>query len=196
MFKEHIFGHDALLYITEELVHGQTLANHLLDLDLTRGKILTCLPSSVTDQEALQFRGIIRFDYPTVPLWTKIGNVVSRYMSGGNNRYTLFENAVRDPDDMSRDNLDSPVCYFNQEVCHLLNQEQCTPEKVINARVKAFDYPFVGIVTYLPERVTISHHENLTEDKLKLLAHNTQLMLVGAYDAIGHLEWHRDPKYK
>jgi hypothetical protein len=219
-YKEITLGPGAVDYIRDRLAEGKTLAKFLLDrTDLDTGKVSTFLPFDADLSKVNNFSrgGVLPTPPPethhhfTAPDGTKtvmvpvpgtsnqLGAIIQEFLKQGDAQICLFESAVAKPTDgfLSTSNAkDLRVLTFQEDVYCLL-KENDDPEKIEKSLRYAKSFLVFGVLVHLSDKDKVlpldadSPGKELTLDELKVLAEETEKIVVGAYDGEGYLIWSR-----
>lgn len=218
-YKEITLGPEAVHYIRDRLAEGKTLAKFLLDrADLNKGRVTTFLPSNADLSKINNFSrgGVLPAPPPethhhyTTPDGTKtvmvpvpgtgthLAAMIQEFLEQGDARICLFESAVAKPTDgfLSTPNAkDLRVLPFQEDVYYLLKQQD-DREKIDKTLRYAKSYLVLGVLVHLSKDKGLlldedSLRKELTLDELKVLAEETEKIIVGAYDGEGYLIWRR-----
>ncbi len=217
-YKEITLGPEAVDYIRDLLAEGKTLGKFLLDRgDLNKGRVTTFLPSEADLSKVNNFSrgGVLPTPPPethhhfTAPDGTKtvmvpvlgtgkqLAAMIQEFLGGNDERICLFESAVAKPTDgfLSTPNAkDLRVLSFQENVYYLLKQQD-DREKIEKALRYAKSFRVLGVLVHLSKDKFLdedSVRKELTLDELKVLAEETEKIVVGAYDGEGYLIWSRN----
>jgi hypothetical protein len=203
-------GAQGLAYIRNRLELGKTFARYLLDNDLSSARILTMLPRSVSPRAALNLETGILAAPPSeshIPFVDKTGrkgrlvpkpnmdpaliDLVRNYLSVGNRRVMIFEDALARPTDPWF--LKSPGHFlsFDNEILHIVAEEDAMNEQAIGDTIKrSRSWLFIGAMTSFPERLRVADRVTKIDDSLlRALAKSSKGIVVGAYDGEGFVVW-------
>ena len=188
MLKKFEFATEAVLYIQASLFDGDTLSRHLLGLPFNNGRVATHLPATVSSETAQRFEvGGATTSNNTV---SHLVDFITVYLSQGR-RYAVFE-AIERCGDPCLSPLEQPFFIHDSEIYYFLDSKDFDSEKVKRLVQVARSYPFIGVLTSLPESDPgIRVAQEVTESVLEKLAARTTHLLIGAYDAEGVLIWSR-----
>ena len=216
-YKEITLGPEAVDYIRDRLAEGKTLAEFLLDrADLNKGRVTTFLPSNADLSKVNNFSsgGILSAPPPEmhrhymtphgirmVPVpntSTQLAAIIQEFLKQGDVRVCLFESAVAKTTDgfLSTPNAkDLRVLSFQGNVYYLL-KHQDNSEKIEKTLRYAKSFRALGVLVHLSKDKFLPFDEDsapkeLTLDELKVLAEETEKMIIGAYDGEGYLIWSR-----
>lgn len=216
-YKEITLGPEAIDYITGRLAEGKTLAKFLLDrADLNKGRVTTFLPSSVDLSKINHFSrggvlptpppethrqnttpdGTRTVMVPTPDTSTHLAAMIQEFLEQGDARICLFESAVAKPTDgfLSTANAkDLRVLTLQENVYYLLKQQD-DREKIEKTLRYAKSFRVLGVLVHLSKDKFLdedSVRKELTLDELKVLAEETEEIIIGAYDSEGYLIWRR-----
>jgi len=217
-YKEITLGPEAVDYIRDRLAEGKTLAKFLLDRgDLNKGRVTTFLPSEADLSKVNNFSrgGVLPTPPPethhhyTAPDGTKtvmvpvpdtsteLAAMIQGFLQQGDARICLFESAVAKPTDgfLSTPNAkDLRVLSFQENVYYLLKRQD-DREKIEKTLRYAKSFRVLGVLVHLSKDKFLdedSVRKELTLDELKVLAEETEKIVVGAYDGEGYLIWTRN----
>ena len=219
-YKEITLGPEAVDYVRDRLVTGKTLAKLLLDRgDLDKGKITAFLPTDADLSKVNNFSrgGVLpappleTYHHYTTPDGTKtvmapvpgtsnqLAAMVQEFLNRSDKRIGLFESAVAKPTDgfLSTPNAkDLRVLSFQGNVYYLL-KHQDNSEKIEKTLRYAKSFRALGVLVHLSKDKFLPFGEDsvpkeLTLDELKVLAEETEKMIIGAYDGEGYLIWTRN----
>lgn len=220
-YKEITLGPEAIDYVRDRLAEGKTLAKFLLDRsDLDNGQVTTFLPTDADLSKINNFsRGGV---LPTPPLEThrhytapdgtktvmvpvpdtntELAAMIQAFLKQRDARICLFESAVAKSTDgfLSTPNAkDLRVLTFQRDVYYLL-KETDDREKIEKNLRYAKSHLVLGVLVHLSNQDKFLPldedflRQELTLDELKILAEDTEKIVVGAYDGEGYLIWSRN----
>jgi hypothetical protein len=125
--------------------------------------------------------------------------MIQEFLEQGDARICLFESAVAKPTDgflSTPDAKDLRVLTFQEDVYYLL-KENADREKIDKNLRYAKSHLILGVLVHpsdqdkflLPDEGPL--RKELTLDELKVLAEETEEIIIGAYDGEGYLIWKR-----
>ncbi len=212
VFRETELGPEAIQYIRECLTEGKTLAHYLLQISaLDKGTVFTFLPVDVSYEEAKNFRdGILPEPPPeTHKYFTAADGTVMRmvpkpntgdwlvgvirmFLSSGEGRVCIFEDALAQPTDPWLAHYDGPVLTCEDEVYHFLSGRDIERDKIGEVVRHARSWLFIGAMTSVPQGIDFpSMAQTIARTELRRLAERAENIIVGAYDGEGYLIWHK-----
>ena len=214
MAKEHLterhLGPEAITYIKDRLSHGLTLASFLLQRDdLDDGTVLTCLPETTSQEDALDFKsgGKLRPDpseiryrqegtrgfrmepVPNTGEW--LASVLQELLETDPRSLCLFEDEVARPDDPSLSSSGAQALAFQSEVYHVLSHNDAQNLERITATIRqATSWLTIGVISSL-DTVSDLVGDARTVDlgTLRSVADRASQIVVGAYDFESFLVW-------
>ena len=219
-YKEITLGPEAIDYIRDRLAEGKTLAKFLLDRgDLDKGRVTTFVPFDADLSRINNFSrgGVLPTPPPethhhfTAPDGTKtvmvpvpgtskqLAAMMQEFLSRSDKRIGLFESAVARSTDgfLSTPNAkDLRVMTFQEDVYYLL-KENDDREMIHKTLQYAKSYLVLGVLVHLTDKDKFllqdedSLRKELTLDQFKVLANQTEKIIIGAYDGEGYLIWRR-----
>lgn len=219
IYREINLGIEGIEYIRHCLSDGKTLSKYLLQcLNLTEGRVITFLPKDISDEGAIEFSdgkleepprdthriytaedGTSRrmVPKPNVDFW--LVEVIQTYLSAGENRCCIFENALAESADPWLLKAKSKILTLDSEVYHFLSRGDAEPAKIGQTIKEARSTypPLVGALASTCKQgknVRGFSHESQTiqkisTDELRFLAENNEKIIVGAYDGEGYVIW-------
>ena len=213
MIQQRNLGREAIKYIEETLAEGKTLATYLRKLDLQKGKVVTFLPSEVTNEEAKQFKWSKLPQPPLEAFSCEISKdgkkslvspkpdtdsyliiSIQEFLIKEGHR-CIFEDAIREASDLPKLSLTTSYLAFNNELYHILSPRELQSASIMDTIKLARNfYPgLIGALTTIPKNQNF-HFENnkITSKQLKILAELTEKIVIGAYDGEGYLIWSRE----
>jgi hypothetical protein len=156
------------------------------DLKLEQGKVIAYLPETVTEEVALKFKvggiGRIRTEW-ILPAY------ISNHLTNSGNPYVVFEYPWARPSDPYLQNEVHHFFTCGIEIYYFLNSHEVTEEKIEQAIKWSRAYPTIGMLTSLPEGVSIQNRQDVSRQLLSILADRTVELIVGAYDNGNELIW-------
>ena len=219
-YKEITLGPEAVDYVRDRLVKEKTLAKLLLDRgDLDKGKITAFLPTDADLSKVSDFSrgGVLpapppeTYHHYTTPDGTKtvmapvpgtsnqLAAMVQEFLNRSDKRIGLFESAVAKPTDgflSTPKAKDLRVMTFQEDVYYLLKAND-DREMIHKTLQYAKSYLVLGVLVHLTDKDKFlfldedSLRKELTLDQLKVLANQTEKIIIGAYDGEGYLIWRR-----
>ena len=129
----------------------------------------------------------------------QLAAMVQEFLNRSDKRIGLFESAVAKPTDgfLSTPNAkDLRVMTFQEDVYYLL-KENDDREMIDKTLQYAKSYLVLGVLVHLTDKDKFlfldedSLRKELTLDQLKVLANQTEKIIIGAYDGEGYLIWRR-----
>jgi hypothetical protein len=213
-WKEVKLGLDAVEYVREYLLKGHTLSECLLQRhDLFQGAVFACVPSSVSDRTAENFRDGPLLPEPKpqthirqrnkdgstvtlipVPNTDNIlAEIIKTFLERTKVGACVFEEAAARPSDPCMSSSTTAWIEYNDEVYYFLLHSDATLGKIQQAiRQAASVYPgLIGVMTRMPDPEFSSRRKRITASGLRELARNTEKIIIGAYDGEGYLIWER-----
>ncbi len=214
-YSERTLGAEAIDYIRERLSTGKTLARHLLEtLDLERGSVIACLPSNVSDHEALQFeqggklphpdpstfryltdkqgRTSLLVPVPNTDPW--LVSLVQDFLSQSADRVCAFEDWLAQPSDAfwsKKESKREAASFVDDEVYYVLvsgDSEEQIRDAVGWSRC-AWPGLLAAMTSLTADEPIPSDRRNISPALLKTLAVRTERLAVGAYDGESYLIW-------
>ena len=216
-YKEITLEPEAVDYIRDRLAEGKMLAKFLLDrTDLDKGRVTTYLPSDADLSKINNFssgevlptpppethhhyttaNGTRTLMVPVHNTSTQLAAMIQAFLKQEDARICLFESAVANPTDgfLSTPNAkDLRVLSFQENVYYLLKQQD-DREKIQKTLRYAKSFRVLGVLVHLSKDKFLNEdsvRKELTLDELKVLAEETEEIIIGAYDGEGYLIWRR-----
>jgi|GEM_PF-1123840 len=217
-YREITLGPEAVDYIRDRLAEGKTLAKFLLTRgDLDKGRVTTFLPSDADLSKINNFsrggvlptpppethhhyttaNGTRTLMVPVPGTSTHLAAMIQAFLKQGDARICLFESAVAKPTDgflSTPDAKDLCVLTLDEDVYFLL-KENDDREMIDKTLRYTKSFRVLGVLVHLSEDKFLdedSVRKELTLDELKVLAEDTEQIVVGAYDGEGYLIWSRN----
>lgn len=214
-YSERALGPEAIDYIRERLSTGKTLARHLLEtLNLQQGSVITFLPSSVSEREALQFEegALPRPDPSTFHYYTDkqgrrsrmepvpntnpwLVSTIRPFLADDENRVCIFEEwALHPPYAHWSTNKSDIVTFVEDEVYYVLLSGDAETRIHEAVRLGGGAWPgLLAAMTSMPADEPISSDtRSISRAHLRTLAERTKRLVVGVYDGESFLVWHKD----
>lgn len=187
MLNKVEFGPEAITYIRSCLSEGDTISTYLLNLPLENGRVATHLPTTISPAASRRFKvGGVTTRSETEPALVAF---ILAYLRGQRKRYAVFE-ALERPGDAPLSSSKAQFFIHEDEIYYFLTPQERDPTKVASTVRAARSYPFIGVLTSIPEdEPDIRAGYELTADILERLAMRTEHILIGAYDGEGELIW-------
>jgi hypothetical protein len=190
--KNHRFGKEALVYIQGELGNGWDLAASLLKwIPLDQGVISTYLPENIPASIASDFRISI---YKTAgdSYWNEIESQIMTdihvILGGKRNRYFIVESLAEEVSNSWKIKPGDYFKYLNWIYFFRTGSSDNNELRTIFRHSR--DYPFIAIVTSLPEKTPPLHLGQVIDDRvMDELVKRVDMILIGVYDAEGLLIW-------
>jgi len=189
-------------------VREDSLAHHLLKReDLAEGRIITCVPEDVPEDDLYHFRwgGKLKVDPATIVYPERGGRlepipnttpwlvaIVQEYLRGAPNRVCIFDYWIASAGDpwIARSDF-QPHIFQNQVYFSLFHKDAESKERVASAIGHASDvWLFYGVMSSLPADNGLDPEGGaITRDAMEMLAQRTEKTVVGAYDGESYLIW-------
>jgi hypothetical protein len=205
-------GPPAEQFIRERLAKGCTLAKAALQaLPLAQGQIVTLLPPGVlpqsvddfgtggklpplpeTEWKTAQSRGeaLRMIPVPNTDSW--LVAKIKDHLGKAADHVCVFEDQFKQPKDPVVQKLLTRYATFNDEVYHLLFQDDAEDQRILDTIRGAKGGPiFIGVLTTWPLEPRVGGAGVLSRAQLQTLAASAQKLFVGAYDGEGYLIWTR-----
>lgn len=185
----------ALDYIRGQLSMGNTLARHLLHQNLEKGRITTYMPSTYTLEMCYRFEETIVVDESPRIQW--LSPLILKHLQIANNHHGIVENAYAKPTDPYIQEYDPSLVYdrtliYDNEVYHWLHKSMYKTVDAITKAIRGIPtHPSVGVLTSLPENVSLRKGQQITEEHLVSFALRTTHIITCTYDDTGYLLWQR-----
>ena len=196
------------VYLTEALTYGPTLGAKLYDrFDIKSGRITSMLPDSLPERLWYDLGEDFIDTYEDDPL--SVGTTVlnaaameaAAWLAHDQSACVVFQVPMPEMcstaftlDLMERDYR--LLLHQDEVYAVVTTREQADSvggSAFIAARsIAEMDYPrLVGVFALAPQRLIASEEERIevTPDDLEYIASTTNLIMVGAYDALGYLFW-------
>jgi hypothetical protein len=187
--REVEFGLEALTYIQSQLARGKSLSQHLLQLPLEAGRVVSYLPDGIDPKEAAQrfaAGGVVQQRKSLA----KVADLIAGYLRNQTDRVAVFEDQVAKPGDPWLQT--SPVQFFTHgsDVYHFIRASDNGPGRVRDLIRFARDYVFTGIVARLADHMgELVNTAEVSPDVIRSLAAGSEHIIVGAFDGEGALIW-------
>ena len=214
-FREIHLGREAIQFIRDCLEEGgMTLGRGLLlHCDLEKGRVLTYLPTTVSEDETRQFKfggkveeiplgpadnfvaeaGTRWVRVPTEDTDNHLVRTIQAYLRGEGGRWCIFEDAVSSPSfPYIRRRRDGRIRVLGSEVYYLIGKSDAEDEARILKTVRNAQsgWRFACAMSSVPERVHfLEGGRSLKRDEVRVLAERAEKIAVGAYDGEGYLIW-------
>lgn len=205
--RKDITSSVAASYVIEQLeLSGKTLANLLLLLPLSTGKITAYVPEGTPENALFAFSsgglypaedGISLEDGSyLVPIRNDAESVVNdhvlAYLKECGEHCCLFEDAVASPTDGWVQKSNVEYIYLEKEMYYFFNG-QSDPKRLKGAMRESGAYYFLFALSKLPvdTQTEFQSFKPIDETQLKQFAENVTSLFVQAYDREGYLEWSR-----
>lgn len=187
---------DALSYVREELLQGNTLAQYLLKLDLEDGKIFTFLPEELkTDLvndlgESLHF---LTGEHYSREFDNLITSIIVDYLSD-DYKLVVFETIWGDPKKVGISRVSNYFIHSDSKYDYLTRRSLSSKELIFKTLTDAHSYPTIIVLTK-HERVTevIDPGQAVEDETLVEFAQNATGVIVGAFDGEGYVFWEKLP---
>jgi len=183
------FGPEAVAYIQSQLARGKTLSQHLLQLPLEAGRVVSYLPDGIDPKEAAQrfaAGGVV----PQRKSLAKVADLIAGYLRNQTGRVAVFEDQVAKPCDPWLQT--SPVQFFTHgsDVYHFVRASDDGPGRVLDLIGFAKDYVFTGILARLADHTAeLVNRAEVSPHVIRSLATGSENIIVGAFDGEGALIW-------
>jgi hypothetical protein len=171
--------------ITTYLPRG--VVPHSLD-DFAAGGKLPTPPTS--EWKGFQSRGetLLMIPVPTTDSW--LVAKIKEYLLEARDRVCILEDALKRPGDAVLGKLSTRYAIHDDEVYHLLFHEDAEEQRILETLRAARSVPtFIGALSMWKGDPLEIKLGALSTSQIKILAANTQKLLVGAYDGEGYLIW-------
>jgi hypothetical protein len=212
--SERSLGPQAIDYIRRHLTDGKTLAGHLLEtLDLEGGSVIACLPSNVSDRDALQFEegvlphpdpGTFRYltdkrgstsmlvPVPNTDPW--LVSLVQHFLSPSADRVCIFEEFYAEPSDplwSKKESKRQAASFVDDEVYYLLvsGDSEVQIREAVGWSRCAWPGLLAAMTSMTTDEPISGDRRNISPALLKTLADRTERLAVGAYDGESYLIW-------
>jgi hypothetical protein len=212
-YREICLGEEGIEYIKTCLSGGKTLANLLLQaVDSAAGKIITFLPSDISEETANQFtsggklkedltpkKEMIKSDESKLTIvrtantdfWLRSN--IHLFLTSKDRPLCIFEDDLAKPTDPWLSSEKMQIFTLDDEVYHFLLSVDAEDEKIDQAIGKASSYLFVGVMTSVPHETAFPRRRQvITLEDLRTFSERTEKIVVGAYDGEGYLIWSKD----
>jgi hypothetical protein len=210
MITEFDLGQDGVRFVLSKLAKGDVLAQNLLELQISDGRVTVYLPSVINIHEVdLEDGGLGRFSFtddyyrpvydfilavlaesPTNVLIVENGCLRTGFDHGliprqGFGGFTYYPSRHRIWTDFSGEG-DAAMAMYT-----LLRGVSCSADQVRLALQGARQYPLVAALTSLTEQGTVFRGQQVEDAVLQDLAKHAEHILIGAYDEEAIVIWHR-----
>lgn len=206
-------GSEAARYISASLAEGRTLSKRLRSsLDLSKGEAVVFIPDGTTSAGLLKFEEAIlpephesshvileaqgRMPSRLVPipnLDEALLAVVIRFLARGLTTAAVFENSMAKPTDPWLRKAKILSVNYNDDVLHVVLPGD--PREEVEQTIKQATYvypPLIGVLTWTGDtKLARDRMTSLSDPDLERIVQGTELLVVGAYHAEGHLIWSR-----
>jgi len=191
MLTRYGLNADIIPDLQEQLVSGNSYANALLETGYS-GSVFTYLPVSIHPY---------KYDLSHLVEFTRTSDVPSNgnkaiyeyvysFLKSSKTRVALIE-TYYSLKDVSKLREISRAIPSGDEIYFFLNRED-ELSSVISGFRSARDYPFVCGLIELGDDEQVFHVKNeIPTMQWKTIASNTQVAIIGAYDAVGYLIWEK-----
>lgn len=205
------FSTEAVAYIRRQLGFGQTLARQLLRRpDLGSGRVIALLTEGIEprgpysggewDFNSGAFgapRPSAAEDLERAWRWLPGGqedlglaDAIRAYLTGGTDRYGLFEDAARRAGDPGVHDSIARVIFVGEEVLHVVRAAD-DQETVLRAVKAADSWLSIGALAKLDPSEAFGEGGTATPEEVRRFADRADQIIVGAYDQEGYLVWNR-----
>ena len=117
---------------------------------------------------------------------------VQQYLAEAQNRICVLENALASANDPVLRKLQTKYATYDNEVYHLLFQEDAQEERILQTIKLAKSIPaFIGVLSTWQEGPLDTSRSVLSLGHLQSIANNARKLIIGAYDGEGYLIWSR-----
>ena len=210
---KYTLGSEAIEYIKNILSDSHTLAKYLLEsLDLGAGIVITFLPPGLSKKEITDFEAGVMpmppesewryFNYedgrtvrvmPVTVLDRDMILLIQNFLEEDAERLCIFENWLFHPSDSVVSQFKSRLLFFESEVYHVLFGGHVEVSRIKETIKEAHSIPiFIGALTSMSGMsAAFQRKKSLSSDQIKMLAAQTQKIIVGAYDGEGYLIWNK-----
>ena len=189
-YSELQLGREAIAYVKECLLRGNTLAHFLLEeLDLHSGRVVSFLPEDIAVEDANWFDngGVCNGE---VSLSHLVGGIQD-FLRSDSDRCVIFENGLARPADPCVKGFNTRMFTFGNELYHLLTQEDLDEERIqqsiscsMSAGLHIGAMSSLSAASRSPKQL-----ESVGLDDLRCWAKATNKVIVSAYDDEGYLIW-------
>jgi hypothetical protein len=197
LLSERVLGGAALEYVQSQLQQGWTLAQRLLELPLSSGRMTAYLPHDVGPRNTLDFDEGLFSREESGEAWARSLDLVRSHLSKPDRPYALTESFMNRGDSGLRPIRDS-YFIFRSEVVFFLTSRETDPIRIRTFFRDARIYPFVVALTSLPagmQEIEACDDPETCPDVdptvLGAIAARTEKLLIGAWDDEGVIVWTR-----
>jgi len=199
MLKKVELGIDAIDHLTEALEDGSAFANpsisfYLSKLPLREGRMTTYWPTHMNQNDINKFNSVVLFHRTKkLDIRGKIENLIMEYLRNNKNGYAVFESLVMKGDPIYHNKERNFVTQdSNVYIYHFVRSLDYSNIQVSHAFNSARYYPLVVALTKLSENVSpIEPFQELSDETIKELVDNTDIIITDVYDGTGFLIWKR-----
>lgn len=207
-------GAEALLYIKEFLADGRTLSQLLLQSrNIENGSVITFLPPGTSSEVAVQFttggklpphsneseKEITADDgsrwrmVPKPDTSAQLVEIIQNFLLDNQRNIAVLEDSSAAPTDPWLLSSGTRLLTYDDEVFHCLGSVDANePERILNTINVATSWRFVAALTRLPKGTFAESTRELNSEEIRILAHETKIIIVGAYDGEGYLVWQQE----
>lgn len=180
-------------YIRGELQQGRTLSRYLLELPLEQGQVFAYLPDDTPVEMANEVDILHPYIIGAEVAKLQLSSFLSAQLRARENALVVFENAVAWSTDANYGPSSRHQFFsFGREVYNFLVPDDAESEKVMATIRATIAYPFIGVITSLPEyRPRLQVSERVEEALLIELADRAEHIVIGAYDNQAQIIWSR-----
>lgn len=195
---------ETFAYLQEQLdLSGKTLANLLLLMLLTKGRVFAYVPENTPSELLYRFGsgGIYPFDKSLlqnrpalVPIQNDaepvVINYILQYLQENKEHCCMFEEAVGEPAHPWVKRSKIHYVHLNEEMYYFFGYDT-EAARLENAFKRSGSYYFLCALSYLhaEKQSAFSPFNSVNGEQLKYFASNVGSFIVRAYDGEGYLQW-------
>lgn len=195
-------------YILMGLRYGRTLSNLTARyLSIENGKVATFVDRSIDVSSLSDFEGTWVGRSLPGSLQTLLNeglNSISRvkenffvvptiqnFLTKNSQNICIIEHPDAKPtDSWTKVYLDDPFVIFgHHDVYYFIDNSAFDATTILNVLSAATSWTVKAFLTTLPENVTLKLRQEIDLDFLEILAKNTKMIIMGAYDEEGYVIW-------
>ena len=198
MLKKHKLEHStASNYVQDQIPQsiGQTFALELMALNFDTGEYISTLPDGLDHDvinDLADLKGFFVEYQEPMSTESNMEKRIGYYLMAEGVRYAIFPTPYKL-------NGVLPITFkpkisfsYQEEVYAYVSKDNYTDKVIQAAFGSAYRYPFICLLTSLPDEVSVlSNDQVIATEIMKQLIKRLDILLVGAYDDVGFVEWHR-----
>ncbi len=205
------FNDAANTYIRNQLRNGNSLAVELLkQCSLENGRTHAYLPADANDEAAYKFDvgGIVtRSKYKNAQIVEQIVNgqrwkpsrngvihavpLIYKWLMMHPATICIIEDAVSNLGDPCLEQVETAMLSYGKEIYHWVRSEDASPDIIESVLLSGQSWRSIWAVSSSPKDLHGMSKE-LTKMNIEMIARETTMLIVGAYDGEGYLVWESD----